>query len=182
MTANLVAQLKQMGALDRLAEVRQETARVREELGYPALVTPTSQIGGVQAVQNVLLGRYKVVSNQAREYISGGYGRPPAQIDPDIQKSILRDKEPITCRPADLLAPELEKAGEESKEFARTIQDVLTSALFPAPGGRFLKYKYGIDKTIPDEWKPPYAPKTLEEVKKEDELIAQVKAGKLKGT
>jgi pyruvate carboxylase subunit B len=171
-----------MNALDRLAEVRQETARVRAELGYPPLVTPTSQIVGVQAVQNVLIGRYKLVSKEAREYISGGYGRPPAPIDPDIQKTILKDKVPITCRPADLLTPELEKAKEESKEFAKNIQDVLVYALFPTTGTRFLKYKYGIDKTIPDDWKPPYAPKTLEEVKKEDELIAQVKAGKLKGS
>jgi pyruvate carboxylase subunit B len=182
MTTNLVAQLKQMNALDRLAEVRQETARVRAELGYPPLVTPTSQIVGVQAVQNVLIGRYKLVSKEAREYISGGYGKPPAQIDPDIQKTILKDKVPITCRPADLLEPELEKAKEESKEFAKNIQDVLIYALYPTTGARFLKYKYGIDKTIPDDWKPPYAPKTLEEVKQEDELITQVKAGKLKGS
>ncbi len=182
MTTNLVAQLKQMNALDKLAEVRQETARVRAEFGYPPLVTPTSQIVGVQAVQNVLIGRYKLVSKEAREYVSGGYGKPPAPIAPDIQKTILRDKEPITCRPADLLAPELEKAKEESKEFAKNIQDVLIYALYPITGARFLKYKYGIDKTIPDDWKPPHAPKTLEEVKREDELIAQVKAGKLKGS
>jgi pyruvate carboxylase subunit B len=171
-----------MNALDRLAEVRQEAARVREEFGYPPLVTPTSQIVGVQAVQNVLIGRYKLVSKEAREYISGGYGRPPAQIAPDIQKAILRDKEPMTCRPADLLEPELEKAREESKEFAKNIQDVLIYALYPTTGARFLKYKYGIDKTIPDDWKPPNAPKALEEVEREDELIAQVKAGKLKGS
>lgn len=181
MTTNLVAQLKQMNALDKLAEVRQETARVRAEFGYPPLVTPMSQIVGVQAVQNVLLGRYKLVSKEAREYIYGGYGKPPAQIAPDVQKTILKDKVPITCRPADLLEPELEKAKEESKEFAKNIQDVLIYALYPTTGARFLKYKYGIDKTIPDEWKPPYTPKTLEEVNREDELIAQVKAGKLKG-
>jgi len=182
MTTNLVAQLKQMNALDRLAEVRQETARVRAEFGYPPLVTPTSQIVGVQAVQNVLIGRYKLVSKEAREYISGGYGKPPSQIAPDIQKAILKDKVPITCRPADLLEPELEKAKGESKEFAKNIQDVLIYALYPTTGARFLKHKYGIDKTIPDDWKPPHAPKTLEEVKQEDELIAQVKAGKLKGS
>jgi len=182
MTTNLVAQLKQMNALDKLGEVRQETARVRAEFGYPPLVTPTSQIVGVQAVQNVLVGRYKLVSKEAREYVYGGYGKPPAQIAPDIQKNILKDKVPITCRPADLLQPELERAKEESKEFANNIQDVLIYALYPATGARFLKYKYGIDKTIPDEWKPPHAPKTLEEVKREDELIAQVKAGKLKGS
>ena len=78
-----------------------------------------------------------------------------------------------------MLEPELEKAKKESKEFAKNIQDVLTYALFPTTGTRFLKYKYGMDKTIPDDWKPPRAPKTLEEVKKEDELIAKAKAGKL---
>ncbi|MGA8849082.1 MAG: pyruvate carboxylase subunit B [Dehalococcoidia bacterium] len=182
MTSNLVAQLKQMGALDKLAEVRQETARVRAEFGYPPLVTPTSQIIGVQAVQNVLLGRYKLVSKEAKEYVYGGYGKPPAQIAPDIQKTILKNKVPITCRPADLLEPELGKAKEESKELTKNIQDVLIYALYPTAGARFLNYKYGIDKTIPDDWKPPHAPKTLEEVKREDELIAQVKAGKLKGS
>lgn len=180
MTTNLVAQLKQMNALDRLAEVQAETARTRAELGYPPLVTPTSQIVGVQAVQNVMAGRYKLASKEAKDYVYGGYGKPPAQIDPEVQKAILKGKEPITCRPADLLEPELEKAKEKSKEFAKNIQDVLIYALFPATGARFLKYKYGIDKTIPDDWKPPYAPKTLEEVKKEDELIAEVKAGKLR--
>lgn len=182
MTTNLVTQLKQMDSLDRLAEVRQETARVRAEFGYPPLVTPTSQIVGVQAVQNVLLGRYKLVSNEAREYVYGGYGKPPAQIAPDIQKTILKDKVPITCRPADLLEPELEKAKEESKEFAKNVQDVLIYALYPTTGARFLNYKYGIEKTIPDDWKPPHAPKTLEEVQREDELIVQVKTGKLKGS
>jgi pyruvate carboxylase subunit B len=182
MTTNLVAQLKQMDSLDRLAEVRQETARVRAEFGYPPLVTPTSQIVGVQAVQNVLIGRYKLVSKEAREYVYGGYGKPPAQIAPDIQKTILKDKVPITCRPADLLEPELEKAKQESKEFAKNIQDVLIYALYPITSARFLKYKYGIDKTIPDDWKPPHAPKTLEEVQREDELIVQVKTGKLKGS
>ena len=179
MTTNLVAQLKQMDALDRLGEVRKETAKVRAELGYPPLVTPTSQIIGVQAVQNVLLGRYKLVSKEAREYIYGGYGKPPAQIAPDIQKSILKDEVPITCRPADLLEPEMERAKVESKEFTKNIQDLLTYALYPTTGARFPKYKYGIDKTIPDDWNPPHAPKTLEEVQREDELIAQIKAGKL---
>lgn len=182
MTTNLVAQLKQMDSLDRLAEVRKEVARVRAEFGYPPLVTPTSQIVGVQAVQNVLLGRYKLMSKEAREYIGRGYGKPPAEISPDVQKAVLKDKVPITCRPADLLEPELEKAKEESREFAKNIQDVLIYALYPTTGARFLNYKYGIDKTIPDDWKPPHAPKTLEEVQREDELIVQVKTGKLKGS
>jgi len=183
MTTNLVAQLKQANALDKLDEVRAEIARARAELGYPPLVTPTSQIIGVQAVQNVLAGRYKMITQETKDYCYGLYGRPPAPIDKEIQKIVLKDykrgKKPINCRPADMLEPELEKAKQESKEFARNIEDVLTYALFPITGSRFLKYKYGIDKTIPDDWKPPHAPKTLEEVREEDELIAKAKAGEV---
>jgi pyruvate carboxylase subunit B len=183
MTTNLVAQLKQADALDRLDEVRAETAKTRAELGYPPLVTPTSQIVGVQAVQNVLVERYKMIPKETRDYCWGLYGKSPAPIDKKIQKMVLkgyeRGEEPIECRAADMLEPELEKARKESKEFAKDIQDVITCALYPTTGSRFLKYKYGIDKTIPDDWKPPRAPKTLEEVKKEDELIAKAKSGKL---
>ncbi|MGQ9545795.1 MAG: pyruvate carboxylase subunit B [Dehalococcoidia bacterium] len=183
MTTNLVAQLKQANALHRLDEVRAETAKTRAELGYPPLVTPTSQIVGVQAVQNVLVGRYKMVPKETKDYCWGLYGRPPAPIDTEIQKMVLegyeRGQQPIDCRAADMLEPELEKATKECQEFARNIQDVLTYALYPTTGARFLKYKYGIDKTIPADWKPPQAPKTLEEVKAEDELIAKVKARKL---
>ena len=183
MTTNLVAQLKQADALDRLDEVRAETAKTRAELGYPPLVTPTSQIVGVQAVQNVLVERYKMIPKETKDYCWGLYGKSPAPIDKKIQKMVLkgyeRGEEPIKCRAADMLEPELEKAKKESKEFAKDIQDVITCALYPTTGARFLKYKYGIDKTIPDDWKPPRAPKTLEEVKKEDELIAKAKSGKL---
>jgi len=183
MTTNLVAQLKQANALDKLDEVRAETAKTRAELGYPPLVTPTSQIVGVQAVQNVLVERYKMIPKETKDYCWGLYGKSPAPINKKIQKMVLkgyeRGEEPIECRAADMLEPELEKARKESKEFAKNIQDVLTYALYPTTGARFLKHKYGIDKTIPDDWKPPRAPKTLEEVKKEDELIAKAKAGKL---
>jgi len=183
MTTNLVAQLKQASALDRLDEVRAETAKTRAELGYPPLVTPTSQIVGVQAVQNVLVERYKMIPKETKDYCWGLYGKSPAPIDKKIQKMVLRGyergEEPIECRAADILEPELEKARKESKEFAKDIQDVITYALYPTTGARFLKYKYDINKTIPDDWKPPRAPKTLEEVKKEDELIAKAKAGKL---
>ncbi|MGB6873704.1 MAG: pyruvate carboxylase subunit B [Dehalococcoidia bacterium] len=183
MTTNLVAQLKQANALDRLDEVRAETAKTRAELGYPPLVTPTSQIVGVQAVQNVLVERYKMIPKETKDYCWGLYGKSPAPINKEIEKMVLkgyeRGEEPIECRAADMLEPELEKAKKESKEFAKNIQDVLTYALYPTTGSRFLKHKYGIDKTIPDDWKPPRAPKTLEEVKKEDELIAKAKAGKL---
>ena len=183
MTTNLVAQLKQANALDKLDEVRAETAKTRAELGYPPLVTPTSQIVGVQAVQNVLVERYKMIPKETKDYCWGLYGKSPAPINREIQKMVLkgyeRGEEPIECRAADMLEPELEKARKESKEFAKDIQDVLTYALYPTTGARFLKHKYGIDKTIPDDWKPPRAPKTLEEVKKEDELIAKAKTGKL---
>jgi len=183
MTTNLVAQLKQASALDRLDEVRTETAKTRAELGYPPLVTPTSQIVGVQAVQNVLAGRYKMVTQETKDYCYGLYGRPPAPIDKKIQKKVLkgyeRGDEPIEGRAADMLEPELEKAREESREFAKNTQDVLLYALFPTTGSRFLKYKYGMTETIPDDWKPPRAPKTMEEVKKDEELIARAKAGEL---
>ena len=183
MTTNLVAQLRQANALDRLDEVRAETARTRAELGYPPLVTPTSQIVGVQAVQNVLAGRYKMITQETRDYCYGLYGQPPAPIDEQVQKMVLKGYErgetPIEHRAADMLEPELEKARQESKEFARNIQDVLLYALFPTTGSRFLKYKYGMDNNIPADWKPPMAPKTLYDVKKEDELIAKAKAGKL---
>lgn len=183
MTTNLVAQLKQANALDRLEEVREMTAETRAELGYPPLVTPTSQIVGIQAVQNVLVGPYKMVSKEVKDYVYGLYGKPPAPINPEIQKIVLkgyeRGEEPISCRAADMLEPELEKAREATKGIAEDDKDVLIYALYPTTGMRFLRYKHGLDKTIPDDWKPPRAPKTLEQAEEEDELIAKAKAGKL---
>ena len=116
MISNLVAQLKEANALDRIDEVYAELPRVRKELGYPPLVTPTSQIVGIQAVQNVLFGRYKVISAQVKDYVYGLYGRPPAPVDPEIQRIVLKGYErgetPITCRPGDVLEPELDAAQE----------------------------------------------------------------------
>ncbi len=178
MITNLVAQLREAGALDKLDEVYAELPRVRKELGYPPLVTPTSQIVGIQAVQNVLFGRYKMISGQVKDYVYGLYGKPPAPIDPEVQKIVLKGYErgetPITCRAADVLEPELDKAKEATKDIARDIGDVLTYALYPTTGMRFLRWKYGLE-TPPPEVKP----KTLEDVKREDELIAKLKAGKL---
>jgi pyruvate carboxylase subunit B len=149
MTTNLVAQLREINALNRLEEVYEEIPRVRKELGYPPLVTPTSQIVGVQAVQNVLAGRYKMVSRQVKDYAYGLYGRPPAPIDPEIQQLILKNYErgetPITSRAADALEPELEKAKAATKGIAKNIGDVLIYALFPTTGMEFLKRKYGIE-------------------------------------
>ena len=178
MTTNLVAQLRESNALDRINEVYEELPRVRKELGYPPLVTPTSQIVGTLAVNNVLIGRYKLVSRQVQDYVYGLYGKPPAPIDPEIQEIVLkhykRGKTPITCRAADMLEPELDKAKEAVKDFTQDIGDVLTAALYPITGLRFLKWKYGLE-TPPPELKP----KTMEDIRREDELIAKVKTGKL---
>jgi pyruvate carboxylase subunit B len=178
MFSNMVAQLREANALDRLQEVYAELPRTRKELGYPPLVTPTSQIVGVQAVQNVLFGRYKMISKEVKDYVYGLYGKPPAPIDKEIQKIVLkgyeRGEKPITSRPADILQPELGKAKEATKDIAKDIGDVLVYALYPQTGMRFLKWKYGLE-TPPPETKP----KTLEDVKREDELIAKAKAGKL---
>ena len=179
MISNLVSQLKESGALHRIDEVYEEIPRVRKELGYPPLVTPTSQIVGVQAVQNVLVGRYKLVSRQVQDYVYGLYGKPPTPIDPEIQEMVLkhypRGKTPITCRAADVIEPELDKAREAVKDFTQDIGDVLTAAIYPITGLRFLKWKYGLE-TPPPELKKL---KTLEDIRREDELIAKVKAGKL---
>jgi pyruvate carboxylase subunit B len=147
MISNLVSQMKDMGVINRLDEVYAEIPRVRAELGYPPLVTPTSQMVGVQAVQNVLVGRYKLVSQQIQDYVFGLYGKPPSPIDPDVQKRVLRyykgGKTPITVRPADLIPPEMEKAKEATKGVARDIGDVLIYALYPIDGMALLKKKYG---------------------------------------
>lgn len=178
MITNLVAQLREAGALDRIEEVYAELPRVRKELGYPPLVTPTSQIVGIQAVQNVLFGRYKMISDQVKDYCYGLYGKPPAPIDPKVQKIALkgypRGETPITSRAADMLEPELEKAKKETKDIAKDIGDVLIYALYPTTGMRFLRWKYGLEAPPPE-----VKAKTLEDIKREDELIAKIKAGTL---
>lgn len=146
MTSNLFLQIKQMNALDRLNEVLEEVPRVRAELGYPPLVTPTSQMVGVQALYNVLFGRYKQITTQLQDYCYGLYGKPPASIDPDIQRIVLKSykkgKIPITVRPADLLEPEMEKARDTIKDISKNIKDILIYALYPLSGLQFLKNKY----------------------------------------
>ena len=132
MISNLVSQLREQGAADRLQEVLAEVPRVRADLGYPPLVTPTSQIVGTQAVLNVITGqRYKVVPKEVRAYVKGMYGRPPAPIDPDVQRLILGDESPIQGRPADSLSPELPNARAELGSLARSEEDVVTYALYP---------------------------------------------------
>jgi pyruvate carboxylase subunit B len=178
MLTNLVNQLREADALDRIDEVYEELPRTRKELGYPPLVTPTSQIVGIQAVQNVLFGRYKMISAQVKDYAYGLYGKPPVPMDPKIQKLALkgydRGEKPIDCRAADMLEPELEKARDAVQGIAKDERDVLTYALYPTTGLRFLRWKYGLEEP-PQEVKPT----TLDDVRHEDELIERAKRGEL---
>ena len=142
MLSNLISQLKEQNALDRYDDVLEEMPRVRKDMGYPPLVTPTSQIVGIQAVMNVLGGeRYKTVSNEVKEYMKGNYGKPPAPVDSKISKKIIGDEEVITCRPADLLEPEFDKFKSEGMKngFVKSDEDALTYALYPPIAPKFLK-------------------------------------------
>ena len=132
MLSNLESQLKQMGAADKMDAVLEEVPRVRKEMGYIPLVTPTSQIVGTQAVFNVLLGeRYKNVPQQSRDVFAGKYGSTPAPVDAEIQRKVLNGEAAITCRPADLLPNEWDKLKEDVKDLARSDDDVLSYAVFP---------------------------------------------------
>ncbi|MCK4415146.1 MAG: pyruvate/oxaloacetate carboxyltransferase [Candidatus Eisenbacteria sp.] len=149
MLSNLVSQLREQGAEDKYMEVLAEVPRVRKEMGYPPLVTPSSQIVGTQATLNVVLGkRYKVVPEEVKNYFRGYYGRPPAPIDAEIRRQVIGDEEPIDCRPADRIAPGLEKAREEIGTLAQSEEDVLSYALFPQVARPFLKLRQrGIDRS-----------------------------------
>ena len=148
MISNLVNQLKGQNALDRYDEVLAEVPRTRAELGYPPLVTPTSQIVGTQSVLNVLTGkRYGVLPKEIKDYVRGFYGRPPGPIDPEVQKLIIGDEKPITSRPADELAPQLETARKEllaiDQHYYQQEEDVLSYILFPEVALDFFKYRAG---------------------------------------
>lgn len=140
MISNLVTQLREQKALHRLPEVLAEIPQVRAELGYPPLVTPTSQIVGIQAVLNVLTGeRYKLVPGEVRVYVEGLYGQPPAPIDPEVVRTILGNKQPINCRPADLLEPKMGKVREEIGKLAKSEEDFISYALFPQVAKKFFE-------------------------------------------
>ena len=140
MLSNLISQLKQAGAEDKYYDVLEEIPRVREDFGYPPLVTPTSQIVGSQAVLNVLSGeRYKMVTKESKGLLRGEYGRLPGEINKEVQKKAIGDAECITCRPADLLQPELEHYREEAGSLAKSEEDVLSYALFPQVAKTFLE-------------------------------------------
>ncbi|MGQ9921310.1 MAG: pyruvate carboxylase subunit B [Desulfobacca sp.] len=174
MYSNLVNQLKELNALDRIHEVMAELPNTRRELGYPPLVTPTSQIVGIQAVMNVLFGRYKQVTAETKGLAFGLYGKTPAPLDPEVQKTVLkgyeRGEEPTTKRPGDILEPEWDKAVEDTKGIAKNDGDVLIYALYPTTGMRFLKWKYGLEP-VPEEVKG----KSLEQIKLEDDVYLTIK-------
>src|SRR5438132_11023374 len=151
MISNLVSQLREMGAADRIKEVLDEIPRVRADLGYPPLVTPTSQIVGSQAVLNVVRGeRYKQVSKETRAVVLGKYGHTPAPISEAVRKKIASDAEPITGRPADQIKPELEKAKAEIGPLAHSEEDVLSYVLFPPVAREFFEWREAGDGLEPE--------------------------------
>ena len=155
MLSNLLSQLKQAGKEDKLSEVLEEVPKVRADCGYPPLVTPSSQIVGTQAVYNVIMGeRYKMVTKEFKGIVRGEYGRTPMPIDPYFQKKIIGDEDPITCRPADLIEPELDKLRAECAKWSEQEEDVLSYAQFPKVAVDFFEKrankKYKVDANNAD--------------------------------
>jgi len=155
MLSNLVSQLKEQNALDKYQEVLEEVPKVREDLGFPPLVTPTSQIVGTQAVFNVIMGeRYKLVTKETKGVVKGEYGKTPQQISEEIKKKIIGDEEQITVRPADLIEPELDKLKGEIAKYIEQEEDVLTYALFPQIAMEYFKKRqarlYGFNEKLTD--------------------------------
>ena len=149
MLSNLVSQLKEMGQEDKFEQVLEEVPRVRKDFGEPPLVTPSSQIVGTQAVLNVVSGeRYKMVTKESKKLLSG-------EFDPEVQKKCIGDTKPITCRPADLIEPQLEKIEAEMSQWKEQDEDVLSYALFPQVATDFFKYreaqKTKVDATLADK-------------------------------
>ena len=182
MLSNLFNQLKEMDALDKLDEVYKELPRVRKDLGQIPLVTPTSQIVGVQTVNNVLFDkggeRYQRITDQVKDLCFGLYGKTAVPIDPEVQKKALkgypRGEQPFAGRPAEIIEPEMEAAKTEISDLAVDVDDILIYALYPVTGKKFLSWKYGFED-------PPASvrAKTLEQAKKEEQLLAKARAGKL---
>lgn len=182
MLSNLVNQLREMDALDRIGDVYKELPRVRKELGQIPLVTPTSQIVGIQTVNNVLFDdeneRYKMITGQVKDLCYGLYGKTAVPIDSEVQKKALkgydRGEEPITCRPAEVLEPELEKAKEGIGDLAVDMDDLVLYAIYPVTGKKFLSWKYGKEE-------PPkeVMPRSLEDALKEEDMVRKARKGLL---
>ncbi len=182
MLSNLINQLKQMDSLDKLDEVFRMLPKVRKDLGMIPLVTPTSQIVGVQTVNNVLFdsyeGEYSKITEEVKDLCYGLYGKTTLPINEEVRKKALKDyprgEEPISCRPGSVLEPEMEKIKEDVKDLAKNIDDELIVALYPVTGKRFLKWKYDL-APIPKD----VIPKTFADVKRDDELVAKALSGEL---
>jgi pyruvate carboxylase subunit B len=182
MLSNLVNQLREMDALDKIDEVYKQLPRVRKELGQVPLVTPTSQIVGTQTVNNVLFDtedeRYKMVTAQVKDLCYGLYGKTSVPINPEVQKKALKEydrgEKPITCRPAEVLKPELENAKEQIGDLSKDDEDLVLYTLFPVTGKKYLMQKYGKEQ-VPESLKPI----TLEDVEKQDTILKKVKSGEL---
>ncbi len=182
MLSNLVNQLKAMDALDKLDDVFRLLPKVRKDLGNIPLVTPTSQIVGVQTVNNVLFdsyeGEYAKITQEVKDLCYGLYGKTTLPINPEVQKKALkgypRGEEPITARPGSILEPEMDEVRKKFGDLAKDEDDLVLCALYPVTGKRFLKWKYGLEE-IPEEMKP----KTMEQVKKEAEIVRKALAGEL---
>jgi pyruvate carboxylase subunit B len=182
MISNLVSQLKQMGELKRLNDVFEELPNVRKDLGQVPLVTPTSQIVGIQTVNNVLFdtkgNRYSKITEQVKDLCYGLYGKTPRPINPEVLEKALKDyprgNKPITVRPGEVLENELEKAKADVKDLAKDLDDTLIFALFPVTGRKFLQWKYGIEPAPKDTLAV-----TIEDIERENKLIEKALAGEL---
>ena len=160
MISNLANQLREQGALDRMNDVLSEVPRVREDLGYPPLVTPTSQIVGTQAVLNVLTGsRYKSITNEVKYYLQGRYGRPPGPVNTIVRQQAIGNEDVIDCRPADMLKDEMHELRDEVGELAANEEDVLSFAMFPEIGRTFLEQRKA-GTLIPEPLEEPGEPAT----------------------
>lgn len=155
MISNLYSQLKEQGALDKMNEVLHEIPAVREDLGYPPLVTPTSQIVGTQAVLNVLTGsRYKTITNEVKAYLQGRYGKAPGPVNRMVRQQAIGSEDVIECRPADLLSPEMDNLRTQIGDLARSEEDVLIYAMFPEVGRNYLE-KRAENSLVPEPLEPP---------------------------
>ncbi|MHB1545359.1 MAG: sodium-extruding oxaloacetate decarboxylase subunit alpha, partial [bacterium] len=173
MMSNLANQLKEQNALDKMEEVLYEVPQVREDFGFPPLVTPTSQIVGTQAALNVITGeKYKVVTSETKNYLKGYYGKPPAEINPEIQKRVLGNEKVIQVRPADLIEPELSKEYMDVKEFDINDEDLLSYVLFPNIALEFFKDRKA--GGLPDYSKPTDKESALNPVPEQNIMQEQV--------
>ena len=153
MLSNLLSQLKQANAEDRMEEVLAEVPRVRKDFGYPPLVTPTSQIVGTQAVLNVLMGRYRSFTKESKGLLKGEYGALPGAVNEDIRKMAIGGDEVITCRPADLLEPEIDRIKARYSDITKTEEDVLSCAMFPQVAPEFIRKRDDLNvHEIQVEW------------------------------